>query len=185
MGIKVRKRTQYACGLSDDTTKTKAPLLQQKCIELYLIYIMFCRQKQNTVSLSTKERYINYGCLCSSICFTVLIWNPTQSIILSYSHSILFDTDYIKYWLGSIHTYCSTEVPVIVALSHAEDNRADRQKVCVNEERSWKVSFLYKLMSMKTLSPNWKNFLVLNFAFKCKTPEATSDLQLYRFYVWK
>ena len=112
--------------------------------------------------LSTKERYINYGCLCSWICFTVLIWNSTQSIILSYSHTILFDTDYIKYWLGSIHTYSSREAPVIVALSHAEDNKADPKKVC-----------LYKLMSMKILIPNWKHFLVLNCAFKCKPPEIT------------
>ena len=55
-----------------------------------------------------------------------------------------FDTDYIKYWLGSIHTYSSREAPVIVALSHAEDNGADPKKVCLNEELSWKVSFLYK-----------------------------------------
>nr|XP_022307937.1 uncharacterized protein LOC111113935 [Crassostrea virginica] len=36
--------------------------------------------------------------------------------------------DYIKYWLGSIHTYSSREAPVIVALSHAEDNGADPEK---------------------------------------------------------
>ena len=56
---------------------------------------------------------------------------------------VFFDTDYIKYWLGSIHTYSSREAPVIVALSHAEDNGADPKKVCLNEEFSWKVSFLY------------------------------------------
>nr|XP_022287917.1 uncharacterized protein LOC111100394 isoform X6 [Crassostrea virginica] len=31
--------------------------------------------------------------------------------------------DYIRYWLGSIHTYSSKEAPVILVLSHAEDNR--------------------------------------------------------------
>nr|XP_022305965.1 uncharacterized protein LOC111112627 isoform X3 [Crassostrea virginica] len=36
--------------------------------------------------------------------------------------------EYIKYWLGSIHTYSSREAPVIVALSHAEDNGADPEK---------------------------------------------------------
>nr|XP_022305943.1 uncharacterized protein LOC111112616 isoform X3 [Crassostrea virginica] len=36
--------------------------------------------------------------------------------------------DYIKYWIGSIHTYSSREAPVIVALSHAEDNGADPKK---------------------------------------------------------
>ena len=44
---------------------------------------------------------------------------------------------------------------MIVALSHAEDNGADPKKVCVNEELSWKVSFLYKLMNIKT---KWKAF---------------------------
>ena len=46
------------------------------------------------------------------------------------------DTDYIKYWLGSIHTYSSREAPVIVALSHAEDNGADPEKVCVNDTKA-------------------------------------------------
>ena len=48
----------------------------------------------------------------------------------------LFLTDYIKYWLGSIHTYSSTEAPVILAVSHAEINEADPKKVCVYEECS-------------------------------------------------
>ena len=89
----------------------------------------------------------------------LLVFNSSQSIILSYSISIVFDTEYIKYWLGSIHTYSSTEAPVIVALSHAEDNGADQKKVCVNKERSLKVSFLYKLMNIKT---KWKEFFFCN-----------------------
>nr|XP_022287913.1 uncharacterized protein LOC111100394 isoform X2 [Crassostrea virginica] len=36
--------------------------------------------------------------------------------------------DYIRYWLGSIHTYSSKEAPVILVLSHAEDNRGDKKK---------------------------------------------------------
>ena len=62
--------------------------------------------------------------------YVLLVLNSSQSIILSYSILIVFDTEYIKYWLGSIHTYSSTEAPVIVALSHAEDNEADPKKVC-------------------------------------------------------
>ena len=38
-------------------------------------------------------------------------------------------TDYIRYWLGSIHTYSSKEAPVILVASHAESNRADPKKV--------------------------------------------------------
>nr|XP_022305933.1 uncharacterized protein LOC111112614 isoform X2 [Crassostrea virginica] len=36
--------------------------------------------------------------------------------------------DYIKYWLGSIHTYSSKVAPVILAFSHSEDNGADPEK---------------------------------------------------------
>nr|XP_022308521.1 uncharacterized protein LOC111114492 isoform X2 [Crassostrea virginica] len=36
--------------------------------------------------------------------------------------------DYIKYWLGSIHTYSSKAAPVILAFSHSEDNGADPEK---------------------------------------------------------
>nr|XP_022305939.1 uncharacterized protein LOC111112615 isoform X2 [Crassostrea virginica] len=36
--------------------------------------------------------------------------------------------DYIRYWLGSIHTYSSKEAPVILAFSHSEDNGADPVK---------------------------------------------------------
>nr|XP_022316071.1 uncharacterized protein LOC111119843 isoform X2 [Crassostrea virginica] len=36
--------------------------------------------------------------------------------------------DYIKYWLGSIHTYSSKVAPVILAFSHSEDNGADPKK---------------------------------------------------------
>lgn len=38
-------------------------------------------------------------------------------------------SDYIRYWLGSIHTYSSKEAPVILVASHAEDNDADPKKV--------------------------------------------------------
>ena len=67
LGINERKGTQYPCGLSDDTTKTEVPVLQQGYIELYLIYIhVFVTQnriksKRCTVLLSTEERYINIG----------------------------------------------------------------------------------------------------------------------------
>nr|XP_022303248.1 uncharacterized protein LOC111110883 isoform X2 [Crassostrea virginica] len=36
--------------------------------------------------------------------------------------------DYIRYWLGSIHTYSSKEAPVILVFSHSEDNGADPEK---------------------------------------------------------
>ncbi|XP_078321956.1 uncharacterized protein LOC111119843 isoform X2 [Crassostrea virginica] len=36
--------------------------------------------------------------------------------------------DYIKYWLGSIHTYSSKVAPVILAFTHSEDNGADPEK---------------------------------------------------------
>nr|XP_022305989.1 uncharacterized protein LOC111112631 isoform X1 [Crassostrea virginica] len=36
--------------------------------------------------------------------------------------------DYIKYWLGSIHTYSSKAAPVILAFSHSEENGADPEK---------------------------------------------------------
>nr|XP_022291998.1 uncharacterized protein LOC111103214 isoform X2 [Crassostrea virginica] len=36
--------------------------------------------------------------------------------------------DYIRYWLGSIHTYSSEEAPVILVFSHAEDNGANPEK---------------------------------------------------------
>nr|XP_022316477.1 uncharacterized protein LOC111120097 [Crassostrea virginica] len=36
--------------------------------------------------------------------------------------------DYIRYWLGSIHTYSSKEAPVILAISHAEAIGADSKK---------------------------------------------------------
>nr|XP_022291294.1 uncharacterized protein LOC111102724 [Crassostrea virginica] len=36
--------------------------------------------------------------------------------------------DYIRYWLGSIHTYSSKEAPVILAFSHSEDNGGDPEK---------------------------------------------------------
>uniref|UniRef100_A0A8W8NZG9 Roc domain-containing protein n=1 Tax=Magallana gigas TaxID=29159 RepID=A0A8W8NZG9_MAGGI len=37
--------------------------------------------------------------------------------------------DYIKYWLGSIHTYGSMSAPVILVFSHSEDIGADPDKV--------------------------------------------------------
>ena len=37
--------------------------------------------------------------------------------------------DYIRYWLGSIHTYSSKDAPVILVASHAEGNGADPKKV--------------------------------------------------------
>ena len=43
--------------------------------------------------------------------------------------TLFFYTDYIRYWLGSIHTYSSEEAPVILALTHAEANGADRKEV--------------------------------------------------------
>ncbi|XP_078326477.1 uncharacterized protein LOC111124123 isoform X3 [Crassostrea virginica] len=36
--------------------------------------------------------------------------------------------DYVRYWLGSIHTYSSRTAPVILVFSHAEDNNAVSQK---------------------------------------------------------
>ncbi|XP_078321834.1 uncharacterized protein LOC144621833 isoform X2 [Crassostrea virginica] len=36
--------------------------------------------------------------------------------------------DYIRYWLGSIHTYSSKEAPIILVATHAESNRADPKK---------------------------------------------------------
>lgn len=38
-------------------------------------------------------------------------------------------TDYVRYWLGSIHTYSSEKAPVILVASHAEGNGADPKKV--------------------------------------------------------
>ena len=52
---------------------------------------------------------------------------------------------------------------MIVVLSHAEDNGADPKKVRVNEERSWKVPFLYKLMNNKT---KWKAFFFLKCLYQ-------------------
>ena len=40
-----------------------------------------------------------------------------------------FQTDYIRYWLGSVHTYSSKGAPVILVFSHAEDNGANPKKV--------------------------------------------------------
>lgn len=36
--------------------------------------------------------------------------------------------DYIKYWLGSIHTYSSESAPVILVASHSEDIDDDPDK---------------------------------------------------------
>ena len=54
-----------------------------------------------------------------------------QSTLRSRMYLILqiIFTDYIRYWLGSIHTYSSEEAPVILVASHAEGNGADPNKV--------------------------------------------------------
>ena len=52
-----------------------------------------------------------------------------------------FDTDYVRYWLGSIHTYSSKTAPVILVASHAEANGADPNEVR-EENMSAKYLFL-------------------------------------------
>ena len=53
-----------------------------------------------------------------------------SSIILTL---FILHTDYIRYWLGSIHTYSSRQAPVILVFSHAEDNGANKKKVRIRE----------------------------------------------------
>ena len=53
-----------------------------------------------------------------------------SSIILTL---FILHTDYIRYWLGSIHTYSSRKAPVILVFSHAEDNGANKKKVRIRQ----------------------------------------------------
>ena len=62
----------------------------------------------------------------------------------------------MRYWLGSIHTYSSREAPVILALTHAEDNGADPKKV-----RSWKVSTLFNMGALLSLKNSRSNSFML------------------------
>lgn len=42
-------------------------------------------------------------------------------------------SDYVRYWLGSIHTYSSKTAPVILVASHSENVKEDPQsEVCGN-----------------------------------------------------
>lgn len=56
-----------------------------------------------------------------------------------------FLTDYLKYWLGSIHTYSSESAPVILVASHSENFDADPDKMV----RQY-VDFFSKLHTMQT-----------------------------------
>ena len=51
-------------------------------------------------------------------------------------------TDYVRYWLGSIHTYSSRTAPVILVFSHAEDNNAVSQKVRIQGTNVCHISYL-------------------------------------------
>lgn len=50
-------------------------------------------------------------------------------------------TDYVRYWLGSIHTYSSRTAPVILVFSHAEDNNAVSQKVRIQRTNVCHISY--------------------------------------------
>ena len=69
--------------------------------------------------------------------------------------TLFFYTDYIRYWLGSIHTYSSEEAPVILALTHAEANGADRKEV-----HMWKT-----LLQNVVYSSNFVNKVKLKVFF--------------------
>ncbi|XP_078321091.1 uncharacterized protein LOC111111025 isoform X2 [Crassostrea virginica] len=67
--------------------------------------------------------------------------------------------DYVRYWLGSIHTYSSEEAPVILVASHAEGNGADPNKALeyVFEICNWLPKKLKKHLDKSRVFSTEKN----------------------------
>nr|XP_022303467.1 uncharacterized protein LOC111111025 isoform X2 [Crassostrea virginica] len=67
--------------------------------------------------------------------------------------------DYVRYWLGSIHTYSSEEAPVILVASHAEGNGTDPNKALeyVFEICNWLPKKLRKHLDKSRVFSTEKN----------------------------